>query len=43
MENVQNCDSGADNLTAFYEPIVLDNVESLTSHNLIGPHGLLRG
>jgi hypothetical protein len=23
MENVQNCDSGADNLTAIYEPIVL--------------------
>jgi hypothetical protein len=22
MENVQNCDSGADNLTAIYEPIV---------------------
>jgi hypothetical protein len=22
MENVQNCDSGADRLTAIYEPIV---------------------
>jgi hypothetical protein len=36
---------GADNLTAIYEPIVwsLDNVGSLTSHNPIGLHGLLRG
>jgi hypothetical protein len=33
----------ADNLTAIYEPIVLDNVGSLTSHNLTGFQGLLRG
>jgi hypothetical protein len=26
----------ADNLTAIYEPIVLDSVGSLTSHNSIG-------
>jgi hypothetical protein len=32
-----------DNLTAIYEPIVLDNVGSLTSHNPIGIQGLLRG
>jgi hypothetical protein len=34
----------ADNLTAISESIVcLDNVGSLTSHNLIGLHDLLRG
>jgi hypothetical protein len=33
----------ADNLTAICEPIVLDNMGSLTSHNPIGLHGLLRG
>jgi hypothetical protein len=36
---------GADNLTAIYETIVLtlDNVGSLTSHNPIRLHALLRG
>jgi hypothetical protein len=34
--------SKADNLTAICEPIVLDNVGSLTSHNPIGLHGLLQ-
>jgi hypothetical protein len=33
----------ADNLTAIYEPICLDNVGSLTSHNPVGLHGLLQG
>jgi hypothetical protein len=33
----------ADNLTAIYEPIVYDNVESSTFHNPIGLHGQLRG
>jgi hypothetical protein len=33
----------ADNLTTIYEPIVLDNVGSLTSHKPIGLHGLLWG
>jgi hypothetical protein len=32
----------AESLTAIYEPIV-DNIGSLTSHNPIGLHGLLRG
>jgi hypothetical protein len=32
----------ADNLTVIYEPIVLDNVGSLTSHNPIDLQGLLR-
>jgi hypothetical protein len=32
----------ADNLAAIYEPIVLDNVVSLTLHNSIGLQGLLR-
>jgi hypothetical protein len=33
----------ADNLTTVCEPIVLDIVGSLTSHNTIGLQGLLRG
>jgi hypothetical protein len=33
----------ADNPTAIYEPIVLDNVGFSTSHNPIDLHGLLRG
>jgi hypothetical protein len=33
----------ADNLTAIYEQICLDNVGSLTPHNPIGLQGLLRG
>jgi hypothetical protein len=32
----------ADKLTAIYEPIVLDNVGSLTPQNPIGLQGLLR-
>jgi hypothetical protein len=32
-----------DNLTAICEPIFVDNVGSLTSHNSTGFHGLLRG
>jgi hypothetical protein len=32
----------ADNLTAIYAPIVLDNVRSLKSHNPIGLQGPLR-
>jgi hypothetical protein len=33
----------ADNLTAICDPIVLDNVGFLTSHNPIGLQGLLQG
>jgi hypothetical protein len=33
----------ADKLAAICEPIVLDSVGSLTSHNPIGLHVLLRG
>jgi hypothetical protein len=33
----------AGNLAAICEPIVLDSVGTLTSHNLIDLYGLLRG
>jgi hypothetical protein len=33
----------ADNHTAIYEPIVLENVGASTSHKLMGLHGLLQG
>jgi hypothetical protein len=32
----------ADNLTAIYEPIVLENMEASTSHNPMGLQDLLR-
>jgi hypothetical protein len=33
----------ADNLTAIYETIVLENMGSSTSHKPLGLHGLLQG
>jgi hypothetical protein len=33
----------ADKLTAICEQIILENMGSFTSHNLMGLHGLLQG